>query len=241
MLITILESKITYLHDFGISDSDIDEITRILDVIKKDISTNNLVSAVAEIPVLKMKISRLYAMGVPDVFTRELLDTADAMKMEILENNKIPSVVNITNSHLKYAQYAKDNFDLLVVDDSEDCRNWTKVALKPLPFTIDMAENGAVAVGKYQEHKYDVIIMDVQMPIMNGYMATSLIREWEEEHKLPKIPIIALTANSFVGARERSFDVGCNEHLEKPIKQSVLIETIMKHIYFSKYSTQSPW
>ncbi|MCK4235752.1 MAG: response regulator [Candidatus Krumholzibacteria bacterium] len=70
---------------------------------------------------------------------------------------------------------------ILLVEDSEDNRLLIQAFIKKPPATIDTAENGAIAVDKFKNGKYDLVLMDMQMPVMDGYTATRKIREWEQE------------------------------------------------------------
>ncbi len=119
---------------------------------------------------------------------------------------------------------------ILLVDDSEDNRQLIELYLKKLPYEIDIAENGAIAVEKFEQNHYDLILMDVQMPVMDGYTATKVIRNYEHERNLPIIPIIALTANAFKEDEEKSLRAGCTDHLTKPVKKTLLVETLEKYL-----------
>lgn len=127
----------------------------------------------------------------------------------------------------------KNNQDIsriLLVDDSEDNRQLIELYLKKLPYEVDIAENGAIAVEKFEQNRYDLILMDVQMPIMDGYTATKVIRNYEQERNLHHIPIIALTANAFKEDEEKSLRAGCTDHLTKPVKKTLLVETLEKYL-----------
>jgi len=87
--------------------------------------------------------------------------------------------------------------------------------------TVDIAENGLVGVEKYREHGYDLVLMDIQMPVMNGMEASLKIREFSN------VPIIALTANASKQEADRCFEVGINEYLSKPFKPKELHAKIM--------------
>ncbi|WP_218970548.1 response regulator [Alkalihalobacterium alkalinitrilicum] len=82
---------------------------------------------------------------------------------------------------------------LLLVEDSIDNRHLINAYLKGLNWEIDIAEHGAIAVEKFKENKYDVILMDIQMPVMDGYTATKEIRKIEQQEGKKETPIIALT------------------------------------------------
>ena len=119
---------------------------------------------------------------------------------------------------------------ILLVDDSEDNRLLILAYLKRLPYTVDIAENGKMAVEKTKNNTYDLILMDMQMPVMDGYTATREIRKWEQEtaYKAP-LRIIALTAYALKDDVQRSIEAGCNAHLTKPIKKDVLLQTICEY------------
>jgi CheY-like chemotaxis protein len=116
---------------------------------------------------------------------------------------------------------------LLLAEDIEINREIFMALLEETKVSIDIAENGCVAVGKFQDNpdKYDLIIMDVQMPEMDGYEATQTIRSLELE-RASTIPIIAMTANAFKEDVDRCLQSGMNDHLTKPIDEKALIEKI---------------
>ena len=118
---------------------------------------------------------------------------------------------------------------ILLVEDLEDNRDLIELFLKGRPYRLDMAENGAVGVQKFQSDTYDLVLMDIQMPIMDGYQATSAIRAWEQSQGRETTPIIALTANAFKEDVEKSQAAGCTAHLTKPIKKQTLMEAILAH------------
>ena len=92
-----------------------------------------------------------------------------------------------------------------------------------------MACNGAVALEKYISGTYDVVLMDVQMPVMDGYAATRRIRQWETDNRVTPVPILALTAHALPEEVRKSLDAGCTVHLTKPIRKATLIGAIEEH------------
>ncbi|WP_227657539.1 ATP-binding protein [Candidatus Magnetaquicoccus inordinatus] len=116
------------------------------------------------------------------------------------------------------------NKTILLVEDSEDNQILVQAFLKNTPFTVQVANHGVEAVEKVKQQRFDLILMDVQMPIMDGYTATGLIRQWERENGRDPTIIIAFTAHALSGEQERSQHAGCNFHLTKPIKKARLIE-----------------
>ena len=98
-------------------------------------------------------------------------------------------------------------------------------------FLVDEAENGQEALNILRtsaQYYYDLVLMDVQMPVMNGYEATAAIRR--EPYPLCKIPIVAMTANAFDEDRRQALAVGMNDHLGKPVKPELLRRTLAKYI-----------
>lgn len=119
---------------------------------------------------------------------------------------------------------------ILIAEDSEDNLVLMKAYLKDCGFELDVAENGKMAVEKVISGHPHLVLMDVQMPVMDGLEATRAIRQWEAKtHALP-IPILALTAHAAEEAVGRSLEAGCTEHLTKPIKKATLLEAISRYI-----------
>ncbi|MCK4825874.1 response regulator, partial [bacterium] len=118
---------------------------------------------------------------------------------------------------------------ILLVDDSEDNRLLIEQYLKKSPHTLHLAINGKEAVEKFITGTYDLVLMDMQMPIMDGYTATREIRKWEEEQGVQAMPIIAFTAHALKEEIRKSIDAGCDEHMTKPVKKTTLLETISKY------------
>lgn len=115
---------------------------------------------------------------------------------------------------------------ILLVEDSSDNRQLMLAYLKKTPYQVDIAENGQIAVEKFTADPYDLVLMDMQMPVMDGYTATRRIREWEQNQSADPALIIALTAYALKDDEQKSLDVGCDLHLTKPIKKAQLLETI---------------
>jgi CheY-like chemotaxis protein/HPt (histidine-containing phosphotransfer) domain-containing protein len=101
--------------------------------------------------------------------------------------------------------------------------------LEDTPYRVEIAENGAIACKKFMAGNYDLVLMDRQMPVMDGLTATRAIRAWEQANDRPPTPIIALTAAALKGDREKCLAAGCTAFLTKPIKQEVLLQAIKEH------------
>jgi hypothetical protein len=121
---------------------------------------------------------------------------------------------------------------LLLVEDSPENVILMRAYLENL--TLDVASSGEEAIEKRTNNTYDVILMDIQMPIMDGYAASRAIRAWEESNGAPRVPIVALTAHAFIGAAADSMKAGCDAHLTKPVDRRSLFEAIAKHTQAGK-------
>jgi CheY-like chemotaxis protein/HPt (histidine-containing phosphotransfer) domain-containing protein len=115
---------------------------------------------------------------------------------------------------------------ILLVEDSPDNRTITVAYMKDTPYRVDIAENGAIALEKFTAGHYDLVLMDRQMPVMDGLTATRAIREWEQANYRQLTPIVALTAAALKGDQEQCLAAGCTAYLSKPIKQEVLLRAI---------------
>lgn len=117
--------------------------------------------------------------------------------------------------------------NILIVEDVEINREIVRFILESTHAQIDEAENGRVAVERFIENpqKYDLILMDIQMPELDGYTATRMIREMDSE-----IPIVAMTAHAFKEDKEKSLEIGMNDHMSKPIDENTLLSTVAKYI-----------
>jgi len=119
---------------------------------------------------------------------------------------------------------------ILLAEDCEDNSFLLTCYLKGTAVDLDLAENGQIAVEKFQAGKYDLVLMDVQMPIMDGYTATQAIREWEGRSQAKPTPILALSANARATDIQKSAAAGCTAHLSKPIAKNTLLEAIEMHL-----------
>ncbi|OGA23089.1 MAG: hybrid sensor histidine kinase/response regulator [Betaproteobacteria bacterium RIFCSPLOWO2_02_FULL_67_19] len=119
--------------------------------------------------------------------------------------------------------------NILLVEDSPDNRTITVAFLQDTPYRVEIAENGAIACEMFAAGHYDLVLMDRQMPVMDGLTATRAIRKWEQANHRPPTPIIALTASALKGDQEKFMAAGCTAYLTKPIKRAVLLQAIEDH------------
>jgi PAS domain S-box-containing protein len=119
---------------------------------------------------------------------------------------------------------------ILIAEDSEFNLALVQAYLKDCGLELDVAENGKIAVEKSMSGHPDLVLMDLQMPAMDGLEATRAIRRWEAETHARPVPILALTAHAAEEEIVKSLEAGCNEHLTKPIKKAILLEAIFRYI-----------
>ncbi len=120
----------------------------------------------------------------------------------------------------------EEGLHILLAEDNADNVLLIETFLKKTPHQLDVAGDGAIAVRKILANHYDLVLMDVQMPNMDGYEATAEIRRIEQKEKRTPVMIIALTAHALKEDEQRSMDAGCNGHLTKPIKKKVLLDVL---------------
>jgi len=170
----------------------------------------------------KLALESEYGKG--SEFTFEvILKTSNENTNEEIEN------IEVVFNHKERADYGHENYKILIIEDNKINMLLAKTLVKQIVpnGTIYEAQNGEEGVEKYKMLKPDLILMDVQMPIMNGYEATKEIRSLKNgEH----IPIIALTAGTVIGEREKCIEVGMNDYASKPIVKEVLENIISKWI-----------
>ena len=111
---------------------------------------------------------------------------------------------------------------ILVAEDNDSNFILMTYILKKF-YQFERAKNGQEAVDMVERGEYDLVLMDIKMPIMDGLEATKKIKETH-----PSLPIIALTANAFDSDRQMAFDAGCDEFLSKPISSDLCLKTIAK-------------
>ncbi len=115
---------------------------------------------------------------------------------------------------------------VLLADDAADSRLLIGALLKSENITLDLAENGYEATEKAQSTRYDVILMDLEMPVLSGFDAIKAIRVREKKMGSSPVPIIALSAHSEPQEIQRAKDAGCTSYLSKPVRKAALIDAL---------------
>ncbi|MBF0175998.1 MAG: PAS domain S-box protein [Magnetococcales bacterium] len=118
---------------------------------------------------------------------------------------------------------------ILLVEDSPDNQALFQIYLKNSSHQLVMVNDGIEAVARVHEESFDLVLMDIQMPNMDGYTATRAIRQWEREEGRSPLIIIALSAHAAIGKKEESLAAGCDDHLTKPIKKLALLSALNRY------------
>ncbi|KAI5781800.1 hypothetical protein EDC01DRAFT_230479 [Geopyxis carbonaria] len=179
-------------------------------------------------PVIQVSLKSTLDLGISSYMTTPCLpiDLGNGM-IPALEGRAAPSVSDNSRS-----------FNLLLAEDNIVNQKLAVKILEKYHHSVDVVENGLQALDAIKKKRYDVILMDVQMPVMGGFEATAKIREWEKEAKLSRTPIVALTAHAMLGDREKCIQAQMDEYLSKPLKQNSLIQVILKVIRLRQLNQQ---
>ncbi|MCP4147453.1 MAG: response regulator [bacterium] len=195
--------------------------------IKSDIPVILLSSGIKAEDFEAFKKLKVDARFFKPVDTRELIESIIcAMGYRVEEVPAKPYV------HVKEAPIKKSGINMLVVEDNPINQQLIKRLLEKKGHTVEIADNGKEAVEKFNQHlsaapqkQYNIIFMDIQMPVMDGIKATAEIRK-----KDTSIPIIALTAHAMKGDKAKFLTRGMNDYISKPIKKAFLFEVLNKYI-----------
>ncbi|KAH7364449.1 two-component histidine kinase [Rhexocercosporidium sp. MPI-PUGE-AT-0058] len=169
-------------------------------------------------PVVHVSLKSALDLGITSYMTTPCLtiDLGNGM-IPALENRAAPSLADNTKS-----------FEILLAEDNIVNQRLAVKILEKYHHVVTVVGNGQEALDAIKDKRYDVILMDVQMPIMGGFEATAKIREYERSLGTQRTPIIALTAHAMLGDREKCIQAQMDEYLSKPLKQNHLIQTILK-------------
>ena len=153
------------------------------------------------------------------------LKRADLLKQIAMSLNGGLEETSTTEDETETSQSNTEK-NILLVEDNPDNRLLVKAYLKKTNYNITEAENGQEAVEKFCAGSFDVVFMDVQMPIMDGHEATRQIRAFEARENRDRTPVIALTAHAIKEEIDKCLDAGCDSHLGKPVKKVTLLTTL---------------
>lgn len=174
-------------------------------------------------------VSRTRELGMSGYLVKPIKQTelleAISNALQRAKTVQLEAVKVASNSSLSVPTPSQ-RLNILLVEDSSDNRLLIQVYLNKTAHALTMCENGEEAVEKFKSGSYDLILMDMQMPVMDGYTATRQIRQWEKDKGLTPTPIVALTAYALKEEAQKSLDAGCNAHVTKPIRKATLLETV---------------
>jgi two-component system, sensor histidine kinase SagS len=127
--------------------------------------------------------------------------------------------------------------DILIVEDNPVNQKLIAFLLARAGYSYEVADNGAVALERLEQGQFKLVLMDMMMPVMNGYDATKAIRS---NQKLRNLPVIALTANAMKGEDEKCRAVGCSDYLAKPYSKDQILNAISVQIRKSQTAEENP-
>jgi len=173
---------------------------------------------------------------VKQLFTKEEENSIDKIENISKEDKNNSKNIIVENKEYKEEKETSDNDKIptfantkaLIVEDNPINQKMIKYTLKNIGIDCDIANNGQIGVDMYLKGNYDIVFMDIQMPIMNGIEATKAILKYEKEKNLPHIPIIAVTANALRGDREKFLAEGMDEYISKPVDFDRLISVLKR-------------
>jgi len=206
----------------------------VAEMIKEDPGLKNTEIIVLSMSQRASDRERFALLGVTEFFSKpfspsDLLDSIQNFltgNKELLVND-CPEGKYISNTESLYVISPRGNLKILLVEDNKVNQEVALSILKRQGYEVSIANNGDEAVKAVQKDSFDMILMDVQMPLMNGYEATGKIRQIEKRTGV-HVPIIGLTANAMNGDREKCIDAGMDDYLSKPINMKKLLATISK-------------
>ena len=133
-------------------------------------------------------------------------------------------------THVAEGQLPDGVSRVLLVDDSLENRELMRLLLSRQPLAVDEAGNGREAVDLFERNEYALVLMDIQMPTMDGYTATRMMRRIEERRALRRTPIVALTAHAYEADIRKCMEAGCDAHIAKPFKKKTLLQILARYV-----------
>ena len=168
------------------------------------------------------------SVNVAKILYKPITPTKVIQGLNATENSnkdiELDSKTNVTFEKIKFQG------NVLVAEDNFINQKLIKQVLLKYGVTVELANNGLEAFEKRKSNNYDLILMDIQMPVMDGVEATHEIINYEVEEKNHHVPIIALTANALTGDRERFLEQGLDEYIAKPIETNELLYILKKFL-----------
>jgi len=226
----------------------------ILDMHMPEMDGVQLAEAIQQDATIKhTKLIMLSSIGIDDIKRCREVNILRNLSKPLKQSELYNCLVSVMNEdktkpirtakptpQLAQPQLAKAHANILLVEDNLINQVLAEEMLSQLAFTIDIAENGQEAILAIEKNQYDIVLMDCQMPVMDGFEATRKIREQEKlENKASHLPIIALTANAIQGDEEACLSAGMDDYLSKPFTKAQLIEALNRWLTLPT-STKNP-
>jgi CheY-like chemotaxis protein len=204
-------------------------------IIALRIQTDNPIVLINDIGVEKSLAARFISSGKGN-FSQEIGTNSTVLNVFLPYANPVseakPSIASQKIEELsqkdKIHKELKD-LKILLVEDNLINQKITLLTLKPLVHSIDTASNGKEALDRFGTNSFDLILMDIQMPVMSGLVAAEKIRALESTTN-SHVPIIAITANAMIGDKEKCLSAGIDDYISKPFQPAALIDKIKKII-----------
>jgi signal transduction histidine kinase/CheY-like chemotaxis protein len=218
------------------SNDDINAVVFPFEISRKShleyVKENNIKYTVISSLKFKHDINNLFPAPIYSIWDPINATKTFGMLQEI-DKSRLQNYNKVLEKIKKVDEENKFNLNVLVAEDNPINQKLIRITLEQMGISPTLANNGLDAFNKYNASpdKYDLIFMDIQMPVMDGIEATHEILEFEEDEGIEHTPIIALTANALKGDKEKFLSEGMDEYLTKPINKDALVEKIKK---FSK-------
>ncbi|KAM0791386.1 hypothetical protein ACM66B_005851 [Microbotryomycetes sp. NB124-2] len=175
-----------------------------------------LVLITPQIPQLNMKYCLDYGVANCVESPTNAQDMCNALLPALEASNRMPS------------ERGSDAFKVLLAEDNIVNQKVAMKFLESAGHQTEIVENGVLALEAVKKNFYDIVLMDLSMPVMGGMEATQLIRQFEEQNGLERLPIVALTAHAMLGDREKCIEAGMDDYLTKPLRKPDLLAIINK-------------
>jgi CheY-like chemotaxis protein/HPt (histidine-containing phosphotransfer) domain-containing protein len=167
--------------------------------------------------------ARLQAMGCSGYLLKPVKQQMLYDAIATVTGQKTEPVGGLVTRH-SLTEKKRDGLRLLLAEDNPVNQKLAVILLQKAGYSVDVADNGQQALEKVQKERYSAVLMDVQMPELDGYAAATQIRQWEAGQR--HVPIIAMTASAMKGDRERCLEAGMDDYISKPLQPETLFRTI---------------
>jgi two-component system, sensor histidine kinase and response regulator len=190
---------------------------------------------------LKVEAARLQSLGIHHYVVKPIKRNELMTAVSAAAGQRAAAVPPVQYHDRKQTSelISQRSLHILFADDSPDNRALIKAYMKSSSYLIEFAENGKEAISKFKASRYDVVFMDIQMPIVDGYTAVEEIRRWENRMNRSPTPVVALTASADAETMRRTKEAGCDLHISKPLKKVTLLAAISQCVAHPQSGVES--